>query len=361
MRWIILAMAVVLAACEANPYKGRPEVQGPQPPPPPAPKPKPPEPKGAWSLDVPDQMEFVEGQNSLYTIKGTVPTNGTPTIIVAGLPAGASYDPVSGALSWTPDFQAANDPNEPLAGARIYTVTVTLTSSASLTESRVKQSLLIVRDTPQPAAIKTSLDAIGEEGQDFVHDIAFDDFEFPAGPFDVTFQGLPAGVELVWPDHRVPAFQLRWKPGYKQVKGLSEEVYTGQLVLYNPRGRRLDFQVHWTVRNAYAAPLASGPEEVAQSGDVDFMMMAEDVNGEEEPQWSAVNAPTDGKFSVSTKAVAGSAAGDRRSLALVSWKQTPKERYGKTFELQLNACVRGNVCTLRTVRIVPSAKMMGAN
>ncbi len=189
MRWLILLF--VLVGCQQNPYEGRAGVQAP---PPKRPEQKKLEPKGAFALEVPSLMAFTEGVRTEVEIKGAVPAGGEARFVMNGLPPGMVFDANTRKLTWTPDFQAANDPNDPTVATRLYTIEVRLSSSVDPIQSLTKTAILQVKDVPQPINIKSPLSVVGTEGQMLIQPIEFEDLEYPNGPFDAYLEGFPSAV-----------------------------------------------------------------------------------------------------------------------------------------------------------------------
>jgi hypothetical protein len=346
---VLVAILFLLTACQQNPYDGHHGVEGPKPKVDPAVKSKP-VPIGAWGLKVSEQMNFVEGQKSTYHITGSVPTPGLARITVTGLPLGASFDPATGDLTWLPDFQAANDPANPLASERVYSVQVELSSSAVPNSSLNREALIIVTDVPQPTNIKTSLQVDGFEGSLLSHQITFEDLEFPQGPFDAMLTGFPDGVTVSWPDHTVPQFTLNWMPGPQTVQGANQiQAMGGHVILLNPRGRSYEFNVVWNIHDVSVAPLISGPTQVEQSGNIAFMLAAQDQNGEEQPQWQVMNPPS-GEFNLQASQMS-----PNQSTALITWRKINSRDLNQTYPLQVQACVRaGSSCSSYEIDITPT-------
>ena len=357
---LVTVLALSLGACSQDPYDGHPGVQGPLPPPPPPPKeedpkpkPKPP-PPGTWGLQVPVEMDFKEGIASTYYIHGTVPNPGVAQLTLTGLPNGATFNAATGALTWLPDFQAANDPNLPQALTRFYTVQVSLASSLDPNSSRGSEVILRVDDVAQPITLNSSLQVTGSEGTPLNQQIQFTDTEFKRGPFDLMLSGFPPGTQLVWGDKTQPSFELRWLPDHAQVKLAAKANYGGHVVLFNPRGKRLEFDVLWTVQDTPVLPIVWGPQDVKGSNDVTFFEMAEDGNGEELPKWSVETAPASGTFDISTQAVASTTR--KSSMGLATWRGLKKADLGKTVTVVLKACVRsGAQCSTYPVSVTPTA------
>lgn len=350
MRVRYLIAFLLLAGCQQNPYKGRPGVQAPT-----IKKEEKPkvEPTGAYALVVPDMMAFTEGVRTEVEIIGSVPTPGNIRFVVNGLPSGMVFDPQTNKLIWTPDFQAANDPQDPTVRTRFYNIEVQLFSTADALTSLTKTAVLQVKDTPQPLNIKSALSIAGSEGQPITHVIEFEDLEFPTGPFEALIEGFPAGTKLEWPDHKIPRFQITWQPDFNAVRGRAQEILGGKVALHNPRGRRLEFQTQWTIANVVAPPRVAGPSDIDQGPSVDFIVIAEDVNNEDPPQWKVVNGPTEGDFRVQNETLSGGPL--PRSMGVVTWKRIPRNKLGSPVTVDLQACVKSTSCTNHQVRVQANA------
>ncbi len=346
-RILWLVPVVALMACQQDPYNGK-DVSGDVPPKKEKPKPNP----GAYSLQIQDTMQFNEGSKSEYIVKGSVPTPGNVIIEFKNLPTGVAYDKVKERLTWTPDYKAANDPSDPAILVRNYVIDVALYSSEDLsTAGKTKQVFLTVIDTPMPAGVKSPLDVNGREGQPLIHLINFEDQEYPAGPFEIAMSGLPLDAVLDWPDKRVPSFKLRWTPAYDKIINKTSEDFTGHIQIYNPRGKRLDFNVRWAITNHTIPPQTAGPNSVAQPGDVDFIVIAEDLNGEAAPVWDVPAKPPYGIMTITTTPITG--PGHPKSTGIISWKLIPADKLGIVQVVNLTACVQSWVCTTHKVTVLP--------
>ncbi|NDG82090.1 MAG: hypothetical protein EBX44_09905, partial [Betaproteobacteria bacterium] len=103
-----------------------------------------------WSIDIPDRLDFIEGEKTEYTIRAHVPAPAKPLLALVDLPVGASFEPASGLLSWRPDFFAGNDPKDPSADFRTYSIRVLLSSSSEPQSVVDKVIAVQVRNTPRP-------------------------------------------------------------------------------------------------------------------------------------------------------------------------------------------------------------------
>jgi hypothetical protein len=102
----------------------------------------------------------------------------------------------------------------------------------------------------------------------------------------------------------------------------------------------------------------AGPTDITQKGNVDFMLMAEDLNGEFTPQWF-VTHPGYGTVTINTQAVTGS-GGRPKSMGIVNWSNIPADKLGSTVSMQIRACVNSIYCTTQTVRVLPTAMVLGS-
>ena len=85
-----------------------------------------------FSIDTVNEVDFQEGVQGTFKVVGYVPS-GQPQLTFQGLPTGAVYDPTAGTVTWTPDYNAANDPNDPTVVVKTYTVTITLNRTSGQT------------------------------------------------------------------------------------------------------------------------------------------------------------------------------------------------------------------------------------
>jgi hypothetical protein len=348
---VLVAVVLGLVACKNDPYGGKKPSDGAPPKKTEKPEPLP----GADALVIQDVMLFLEGKKGEFSIHNAVKGNGKPVLQFNGLPNGAVYDAVNQKLIWTPDYASANDPRDPAILNKNYLVDVSLVSSDDLATVRLSRKVILnVTDVAKPAAVKSPLDMTGDEGVQLTHIIKFEDQEYPNGPFEIALSGLPLGAELLWPDRKVPSFTLRWLPGFTEVKNVNSANFTGDITLYNLRGKSLQFSVNWKINDRKQLPRTSGPTSVIQgAGDLDFMVMAEDLNGEEVPEWKVRSGPPYGIFSVSPQASPG--PGLPRIIGLVTWKAIPKDKLGTIQEVTLEACVDFSYCTQYKVKLLPVA------
>ncbi len=76
------------------------------------------------------------------------------------------------------------------------------------------------------------------------------------------------------------------------MKGRTQEIFAGKVQLFNPRGRRVQFETQWQIANLTAPPRVMGPQVVEQGPTLEFMVMGEDINNEEVPQWRVFTGPS---------------------------------------------------------------------
>jgi hypothetical protein len=353
MMRILGLIAVILLGCQQNPYAGKPDVAPPGsgdpnlPPKQPVTKPTDPQ------LIVPRIMEFREMQNSKFSVRAGVPT-GVPQVFFRNLPPGMPQptDPAAPVLDWTPGSQDANDPHDSSIKAKFYEIEVQVVSSEDATVSRTERAMIVVKDNPQPVNIIYSPTLAVTEGYPVAHKIEFQDVDFPTGIHDVSLTGFQPGVVVDWPDRTVPRFTLRWPTNYLTVQSASAKNFSGHLELLTPSGLRIPFDVTWTVNNATVKPIIVGQDHVAQSGDISFILMAEDVNGENEPQWSVIGKPAMGVVTVNHQSVPKSSDGLPRSAGFITWQRIPATEIGKTFQFQVKACSGGGTtCAVKNVEV----------
>jgi len=356
---VVLAFALsALTACQdvfkQNPYGGQPPSDGA--PPKVDDKPKEPQP-GADSLQIPAKMTFNEGSPGEYIVKVSVKGKGNAVLTFSGLPGGVQYDQAAQRLKWTPDYKAANDPSNPNVISKEYDVEVILTSDENPGIIRLKENVVLrVDDTPMPANLLSPLDARGREGQILVHEIKWQDQEFPTGPFEAAIAGLPQDVFVEWPDKKVPAFKLKWNPQYDKIVNKTFEDFVGHVQIFNPRGKRLDFNVRWSINNQYVAPTVGGPTSIIQRGDIDFVVMSEDINNEQAPTWSFKVALPYGLSSITNTPVPG--APRPQTTGIISWKAIPPDKLGIPVNVELQACVQWSYCKTHKVTVIPQAMIM---
>src|ERR1035438_4553538 len=115
--FIFLAVAtalLVVAGCRNNPYPDSGILVQNKP-----------DRKPAFGMEVEDILNFQEGVQGKFPLKGYVPSS-LPQITFDGLPKDAVYDSVAGEIRWTPDYNAANDPKDPTVVEKVYPLVITL-------------------------------------------------------------------------------------------------------------------------------------------------------------------------------------------------------------------------------------------
>lgn len=236
MRSWILALFVILVACQQNPYNGKKAVEVPRPVEPPKPKPL-----GAYSMDVPELVQVDEGTLTEFYVRGTVPVPGSPVVTFTNLPAGMNYDSATQKMSWTPSYQDADNPQNLTDDVRLYQVRVDLFSSEDKHIALTRFITVAVKDNPRGLNILSPLEASGRVGVELVQTVRFEDLDYPNGPFYAALDGMPTDVRLEMPNHAVPEVTLRWtSPVAKTL--------AGQLILINPKGKAVKFELKWTIQ-----------------------------------------------------------------------------------------------------------------
>ena len=129
-------------------------------------------------LNAQTLMQFVEGEEGIYEIRGITPS-GKSLIEVFGLPDGASFDPDTGELKWTPNYFAANDPKDVDIVHREYPIAVYLSDADNSRIFLEKNITLLVFDKSRDMLIWTDSEAELREGATHTQDVKILNEDFP--------------------------------------------------------------------------------------------------------------------------------------------------------------------------------------
>jgi hypothetical protein len=239
-------------------------------------------------LDIPDSIEFREGEANEVAFKAKVPDPATPIVTVQDLPEGATFDSAAMKLLWTPDFAAGNEPNDPTARFRSYVVVFTLRSSLDSVTSVTRRALVTVRDVPRAIDIGVPAgDRELTEGKEFVETVTIKSEDYPDGPFNLNLTNLPqaAKVEPVTGDPK--SWTIKYTPDLRAVT--VEDNWSGsghykfldvKYTVVLPNGTAVSKLSKWKLVDTRQFAAISAPKNVVQGTDINFTLVAEDVNGE---------------------------------------------------------------------------------
>ena len=137
-----------------------------------------------------------ENQSLNFMVSGSDVDGDSLTYSATGLPSGATFDPATGAFSWTPGYSQAGT----------YTVTFTV-SDGSLTDSKTMK--ITVNNVNRAPTIGCVSDKTVDENKKLTFSVCGDDLDGDSLTFSAT--GLPSGAVF---NSKTGVFS--WVPGYSQ-------------------------------------------------------------------------------------------------------------------------------------------------
>ncbi len=281
LKILALVMLVAVAGCKQNPFPKEGEILNEKP------VEKPPI-LPPLVLDIPDTIDFREGEANELVFKAKVPSPATPIVTITDLPDGATFDSTKMKIVWTPDFSAGNEPNDPTARFRTYTVSFTLRASTDVVTSVTRRALITVRDVPRDVIVNVPAgDRDLQEGKEFIEKISIESVDYPKGPFTLNLTNLPqaAKVEAVAGDPT--KWTIRYTPDLRSVT--VEDQWSGsghykymdvKYTVVVPSGNAFTKTSRWKLNDARQFAAISAPKNVVQGTDINFTLVAEDTNGE---------------------------------------------------------------------------------
>ncbi len=351
------ASVLSLLACQSNPMPELGQMTSQKPVTKPVDKP--------WGIDCPDQLEFIEGQEGQFQVTGWVPAPGSPVLAIEDLPAGASFSAADQKLSWNPGFADGNNPRNPSLGYRDYPVRVVLFSSDEPRATITKSVLLVVHDTPRPVELTFShADFKLTEGKEFTTDVTIKSSDFPVGPFELFANGLPSSAVISRSETDPSRYTVSYTPSMTDVlytdagwSGPTEKEFPISFVAFDPSGNKTVTDVIWNIRDVRKKAEFSAPDSVIQGLDVNFLVTAEDPNGESAPTVTVIT-PGFGEVNL-----------DESEDGLVTrmgvrWNKIPEDKIGKNFKLKFKACVHDtrvqDLCSNHEVSVLFATSVMMA-
>ncbi len=342
-------VALTLSGCQVDPFPADGRISPEKPVERPVAKP--------WGIEVPERMEFLEGEASEYTIRAHVPSPAMPILAVAELPPGAVFDPATGKLNWEPDFSAGNDPRDPTSESRTYVSRVLLSSSLEPQSVIEKAMMLVVRNSARSVELEWSTPKFElTEGRNFSTTVTVKSEDYPAGPFQFFIGGLPSGVQVARDSRDPSRFKVDYTPGLDLVSrndsfsgGVFSKTWKAEAVVIDPSGRKTLTNLDWKVIDSRLEPVISAPASVQQLDDIRLEALSLDPNLEDAPIVN-VARPTFGTLDVTNET---SGVTTRTSIR---WHGIPEDRIGTTSSLEIRACVYGsswqkNKCFTRSVLV----------
>jgi hypothetical protein len=299
-----------------------------------------------YSIEVPGVMQFKEGETGEFEIKARVPAPGTPVVEVIGLPEGAAFSRSHLTLSWTPGYDAGNDPEDESSLFKRYTAKVRVSSSETPDAVLEEPIVLWVIDSLRPIQIDIPSQVEVKEGEVYSRKIKITSPDFPRGPFTISGKPLPEGLRVDEVEGDPTAFVMHYAPGFRTVQNthsvdnqgyFRDLEFTFRVGLV--RGKSPERQVKWRVRDQRQTPKISGPLEITETNDVTFNLSSEDLNGEQDPVITLVQRPSFGQVKV--QSLMGPSKLNQPKLAGVSvrWHDIPPSQYGKEGTFVFKACV----------------------
>ncbi|NDD91409.1 hypothetical protein EBZ37_04925 [bacterium] len=260
------------------------------------------------------------------------------------LPVGASFEPASGLLSWRPDFFAGNDPKDPSADFRTYSIRVLLSSSSEPQSVVDKVIAVQVRNTPRPVEMSWNVRQFKmTEGKPFSASVEIKSQDFPKGPFQFFLSGLPSGVDIRKSAGAPNAFTVGYTPGLNVVTksdefsgGAFSKTWQVEAVVIDPAGNKTVTPFDWKVMDFRMDPVVSAPSALQQLDDIRLQAVSMDPNLEAAPEVSVVQ-PKFGTLSVENEK---DEAFTTRST--IRWYNIPADQLGKIASLDIKSCVFGS-------------------
>ncbi len=322
---------LVLVSCKQDPYPEGGEIRGTptltQ------------EPLPELSMSVDDVIEFTEGRSRDYIVRATVKEPGKPIVSVDNLPVGATFDPETMVLSWTPGYFDGNDSEDPSIKSQIYPIKIWLRSSEDTVRALRKTVNLVVYDVQRAIDIKPAHTQSVNEGETYTNTFTIDNADFPNGPFKVVLDSMPPNMELTKIDERT--YKLEFTPDHYHVnrKNSASVDYTGKIIVSNPANHIQSKDLKISVKDVRLDSKLVAPEVLTQGLDVSFQVVAYDLNKEVSPKLTLESdRPDFGHFEVSTI----ENTENHSTILNVLWKDIPPARNAETYRLNFKSCVLGS-------------------
>ena len=339
---VLLAAALVssfgLSACQQNPFSDTnpdhlavkiPEPHAVLPP---------------YGFQVPDTLEFTEGTESSYDLKGYVPSPGVAIIDVLEAPAGVRFSQDEAKLVWTPAFETA----DPEVGYREFSMKLQLRSSIERSTALPKTITLRVLDRPRGFSITAgALEAT--EGQQLSATVKIASEDYLQGPFDVFTTGFPVGASFEKTSDPT-VYRVRFRPDFLAVNNsdhydYSKDAYYKNIDLnvsaLDPAHRNVNTTLQVRIWDTFQKPLITAPSQVVQGGVVRFPVSAEDRNGEDLPEISLDGSAPFGRILLTDSGSDNRLTYPVKRVSVV-WDQIPETHMGETVRLKFKACTRSD-------------------
>jgi hypothetical protein len=298
----------------------------------------------ALSYDIPDRIKYNEGVETLKRFKISVPEPGTPEVWINDLPSGATFDDKKMVISWEPNYDQGNDPNDPSIKVRSYPVVVWIRSSVDNIKAESKVVTLEVHDTPRSFIVDGTSSKTIYEGQEGSYAFDIENPDYPNGPFNVSLSNFPANAKLeklsetsfkvvMTPDH----FHTNVNQRCGSTRGCS--AHEAKILVSNPANHLTDHKVEIRVSDRRLNPKLVVPETSTHGLDLSFQVVAYDTNREVAPRLEmSVNRPSGGHFTFSTQENTENFS----TVLTVNWNDIPPTFNGKNFTFSFEACVKSS-------------------
>jgi len=205
-----------------------------------------------------------------FTAAATDPDSGdTLTYSLAGEPAGATIDPVTGVFAWTPSEAQ---------GPGAYTFDVVVVDDATPALSDAETITVTVAETNTAPVITSPGDQVNAEGDSVVVDVAAADPDLPADSLTWSAGGLPGGLTI--------------DPATGQITGTvdysaaASSPYTVTLTVTDDGSPSLQHQaiITWTITDTNRPPVVvADAATTAEDTPVTVAVLANDSDGDGDP------------------------------------------------------------------------------
>jgi len=202
------------------------------------------------------ELTVVEGETLSVQLNATDADGDVLTYSAKNLPRGAELDPVTGELTWTPDFQSAGT----------YEGIELIASDGHSSSSQTLKLTVTNSDRP-PVLVPLPLQST-RENTELVFNLKGNDIDGDPLLYSAVSQ-LPTGAKL---DSRTGEF--KWKPNYGQAGD-----YTLQFAVTDSNGSRDIKEVEIVVNNVNRLPkIAVKPQIVALGEELEFTLVGSDLD-----------------------------------------------------------------------------------
>jgi hypothetical protein len=340
LAYSVIAAALLIFGCGQNPMPQdgfvRPEPEDPKNPVVPP-----------FVIDVPNSVSVNEGEDFKLALRVQVPSPGQPEVTAYDLPAGATFDPATYTVHWTPSFNAANDNRDPAVLVQVYKVKFVLRSSEDKVTTMTEYCDLIVHDTARDIRFVYSQPALEfTEGKLSKFQITVESDDLPAGPYTLNSDNLPPGATLTRVTGSKNSYWLTYQPEAMVVtvddrpspKGFFK-TQTINLAAIGPTAQSKTDEKEITIYDKRIDPKVISPASVSVGLDGYFVFSAEDLNGEEIPSISIPDGAPFGALTSTTLQNTASATFPRLSLNY-RWNNIPLDKIGTSHTFQVKSCVK---------------------